>query len=183
MTTAGASPDPVSRLIQVLAEERRDFTSIEIAETLWLALQMEPAAKVVVKEPPVSNVSLKTLPTNTLPLLWLLWRTYDCMAGILLMFDLLTPKAPEVGSEIGGEALPDEPVKVTPRASLAAPTPQAGVLPPQTLPVWLADPAMLTDSLAIIRALKPLLRKVNVGVGNRCQMAMDEPRSTMRIMS
>ena len=43
---SGALPDLVSRLINLLAEEREDFTSVEIAETLWLAMQIEPAAEV-----------------------------------------------------------------------------------------------------------------------------------------
>jgi formylglycine-generating enzyme required for sulfatase activity len=51
------------------------------------------------------------------------------------------------------------------------------VLPPQTLPVWLADPAMLTDSLAIVRALKPLLQKVDAGFGKR----LDEPATVENI--
>ena len=48
---SGALPDPISRLINLLAEEREDFTSVEIAETLWLAMQIEPAAAVD-HEPP-----------------------------------------------------------------------------------------------------------------------------------
>ncbi|MBD2465774.1 formylglycine-generating enzyme family protein [Oscillatoria sp. FACHB-1407] len=66
---------------------------------------------------------------------------------------------------------PPLPPTPTPRANIAAPTPQAGVLPPQVLPVWLADPAMLTDSLAVIRALKPLLQKAEVGTGKRLDEA------------
>ena len=49
--------------------------------------------------------------------------------------------------------------------------PQAGVLPPKTLPIWLADPEMLTDSLAIICALRPLLQKVDAGFSKH----LDEP--------
>ena len=67
--------------------------------------------------------------------------------------------------------------KPPPRANIAAPNPQVGVLPPQTLPVWLADPAMLTDSLAVIRALKPLLQKVAAGTGKR----LDEPATVDNI--
>ena len=47
------SSDPVDELIQLLAKERKDFTSIEIAETLWLALKIEPAAEISHdKDPP-----------------------------------------------------------------------------------------------------------------------------------
>jgi formylglycine-generating enzyme required for sulfatase activity len=144
MTAPGAtraSPDPVSKLIKLLAEERKNFTSVEIAETLWLAMQMEPAAEVVPDKP--------QLPT---PLL-------------TPSVSLLTGEEPELP--------PPLPTELTPRANIAAPIPQAGVLPPQTLPVWLADPAMLTDSLSVIRALKPLLQKVEVaaGVGKRLDEA------------
>jgi hypothetical protein len=69
------------------------------------------------------------------------------------------------------------PLQVTPRANIIAPTPQVGVLPPQVLPVWLADPPMLTDSLAVIRALKPLLQKVATGTGKR----LDEPATVNNI--
>ena len=146
MTTSGAagtSPDYVSRLINLLAEERKTFTSVEIAETLWLAMQMEPAVEFVPAEPtpqppPLPSVSLD--------------------AAV----------APEIEFS---------PPPSSPRANIAAPSPQAGVLPAQVLPVWLADPAMLTDSLAILRALKPLLQKVNAGIGKR----LDEPATVENI--
>ncbi len=140
---AGASPDPVSKLIDLLAEERKNFTSIEIAETLWLAMQMEPAAEFVADEPqhppptpphPINGGSKPKSPPPPLP--------------------------------------PPIPINIT------APTSPAGVLPPQTLPVWLADPAMLTDSLAIVRALKPLFQKVAAGIGKR----LDEPATVDNIV-
>ena len=133
---AGAAPDSVSKLIKLLAEERKNFTSIEIAEMLWLAMQMEPAAEVV------SDKSVLLEPTPS--------------------------PIPSVPLDPGGSPeLPPPPPQLVPRASITAPTPQVGVLPPQVLPVWLADPAMLTDSLAIVRALKPLLQKVAAGIGKR----------------
>ena len=135
MTSAeGALPTSVSQLIKLLAEERKNFTSVEIAETLWLAMQIETTAQVVVDEPlrlpsvPVEPAIVQ--PPNELPPL---------------------------------PAVPAAPPKV----NIAAPTPEVGILPPQTLPIWLTDPAMLTDSLAIIRALTPLLRKMTTGIGKR----------------
>ena len=129
-----ALPTSVSQLIKLLAEERKNFTSVEIAETLWLAMQIETTAQVVVDEPlrlpsvPVEPAIVQ--PPNELPPL---------------------------------PAVPAAPPKV----NIAAPTPEVGILPPQTLPIWLTDPAMLTDSLAIIRALTPLLRKMTTGIGKR----------------
>jgi formylglycine-generating enzyme required for sulfatase activity len=136
--TSKTASDRVSRLIELLAEERKTATSIEIAETLWLAMQMEPVT-VVESEPP----------------------------------QLTSPAPPAIALEKGAEPeLPPPPLPAPiPKANIAAPTPQAGVLPPQMLPVWLADPAMLTDSLAIVRALKPLLQKVDAGVGKRLDEA------------
>ncbi len=132
---ARSSPNAVSQLIKLLAEERQEPTSIEIAETLWLAMQMKPVAEVVREAPMPARSTSSNLPVE----------------------DLETRPEPEE------PCLPA--VASRPMANLAAPTPQAGVLPPQTLPIWLADPAMLTDSLAVIRALKPLLRKVAAGTG------------------
>ncbi|MDA0267407.1 MAG: SAV_2336 N-terminal domain-related protein, partial [Cyanobacteria bacterium] len=131
--TVGASARSVSELIKLLAEER-NFTSVEIAETLWLALQGEPATE-------VSPAESAPLPLPAID---------------------VEPEEAAVTPEVA--AAEPEPL---PRANIAATTPQAGVLPPQTLPVWLADPAMLTDSLAIIRALRPLLRKIDIGTGKR----------------
>jgi hypothetical protein len=49
--TPRASPDSISQLIKLLSEERKNFTSVEIAETLWLAMQIEPAAPFVRDQP------------------------------------------------------------------------------------------------------------------------------------
>ena len=133
---SGALPDLVSRLINLLAEEREDFTSVEIAETLWLAMQIEPAAEVQHEE----LVSDSTESSST----------------VVSDSKLKEP-------DLSLHPLPVPPPKV----NIAAPIPEAGVLPPKALPVWLADPAMLTDSLSIIRALKPLLQQVAVGTGNQ----------------
>jgi formylglycine-generating enzyme required for sulfatase activity len=139
MSNSGASSESVNQLISWLAEQQKDYTSIEIAETLWLAMKIEPAAVFVAEEPiAVSNL--------------------DQARSEPLDRDL----AFEPPSAVQPPA---------PRVNIAAPTVEVGVLPPQTLPVWLADPAMLTDSLAIIRALKPLLQKVATGTGKRLDEA------------
>ena len=53
------------------------------------------------------------------------------------------------------------------RANLTTPTYQTGVLPVEALPVWIADPPMLRDPLAVMKALKPLLKRVAAGTGQR----------------
>ena len=135
------SSDSVDELIQILAKERKDFTSIEIAETLWLALKIEPAAEASHDETPPSqskegNVSPE-LKGN------LGHEDVDSFDG---------------DNEENEQSPPTKPI--TPKANIATPSPKAGVLPPKTLPIWIADPNFLGDSLAVIRALKPLLRKV-----------------------
>jgi formylglycine-generating enzyme required for sulfatase activity len=143
MAGLGASPNSVSKLIQLLAAEHKNFTSIEIAETLWLAMQIEPVATVVPSVVPVSKEGEEPV--------------------------VATPEL--IDDEREQDFTPDPPPlplsTPAPKADIAAAIPQAGILPPQTLPVWLADPAMLKDSLAIVRALKPLLQKVSVGIGKR----------------
>ena len=138
--TSRASPDSVSQLIKLLAEERKTFTSVEIAETLWLAMQIEPAAQVDQTDP---------VPEQT-----------SSSSTIVSKPDLEDPDL----------SLPPLPAPV-PKVDIAAPIPEVGVLPPHALPVWLADPAMLTDALSIIRALKPLLQKVAAGTSNRLDEA------------
>ncbi|MBT9317303.1 formylglycine-generating enzyme family protein [Leptothoe spongobia TAU-MAC 1115] len=58
-----------------------------------------------------------------------------------------------------------------PKANLVSSATQAGVLPTETLPVWIADPAMLTDPLLVMRALKPLIRQMEVGTGRQLDEA------------
>jgi formylglycine-generating enzyme required for sulfatase activity len=141
-TPSNASPS-VDQLIQWLAENRDD-TSIEIAETLWLSMVMEPAATIE----PESEQPLRPDPIASL-------------------------NQEDIEDDIGdsGSAVTVSPAVPAPRANLATPTVQAGVLPPKALPVWLADPALLTDSLAIIRALKPLLKRVDAGLSRRLDEA------------
>jgi formylglycine-generating enzyme required for sulfatase activity len=134
-----ALPDSISQLIKLLSEERKNFTSVEIAETLWLAMQIEPAAEFVRDQP------LPPLPP-------------DRDGGI-------APPSPSPPPPPPPPPLPE------PKVNIAATIPEVGVLPAQTLPVWVADPAMLTDSLSIIRALKPLLQKIAVGTGKRLDEA------------
>ncbi len=136
------SSSPVDRLIQWLAENRDD-TSIEIAETLWLSMVMEPAATIEPEpEPPPSPDPIATLSQD---------ENQD-----------------DIGDSASAVTVPAAPA---PKATLATPTVQAGVLPPKALPVWLADPGLLTDSLAIIRALKPLLKRVDAGLSKRLDEA------------
>jgi len=130
------APDATDRLIALLAAER-DFTSIEVAETLWLATKIEPVATVVTAAPELTSLPARSVAAGNLPPL------------------------PET-------APPLDPV---PRANLTLPSPQPGVLPPTTLPVWVADPSMLTNPLEIIRALRPLLQKLEVGVGKQLDEA------------
>lgn len=145
MSSSGASSESVNQLIQWLSEQRQASTSVEIAETLWLAMRIEPAVDFV-PELPESKVAI-------------------------------APREPlELGAPSDVMSLPDFPAPL-PRAKIAAPTVEVGVLPPQTLPVWLTDPSMLTDSLAIIRALRPLLQKVSAGTGKR----LDEAATVDRI--
>ena len=132
-----AASNLISRLVKLLAEDQAS-TSVEIAETLWLATKIEVAA-------PAIEAMLPPLQTP--------------------------PPLPSVDLDAMPELEPPPPPPPTPQANLAAPTPQAGVLPPQTLPVWLADPPMLTDALGIIRALRPLLRQVDAGLGKRLDEA------------
>ena len=141
-----ANATSVNALIQLLAEEQ-DFTSVEIAETLWLAKVMEPTIAVVHEKilettPVTPIVDISSLPPIEPP-------------------DFDPPSAPAP----------------RPKANLAMPRSQVGMLPPEVLPVWVGDPAMLTDELAIVRALKPLLRKVAVGRGTK----LDETATVDRI--
>ena len=140
MAEGGASSDAVGKLIKLLAKEQ-SLSALEIAETLWLALQMEPA-KTIENQPPRPE---RKTPSD----------------------------APPFGADLG-DSDPPSPPPVTadpPRANVAAVAPQAGVLPTQVLPVWIADPSMLGDPLAVMRALKPLLRQQETGMSGR----LDEP--------
>ena len=146
MATPGAaseSKDLIRALVKVLADDR-EFSGTEISETLWLALQMQPVAVRGVNEPQSSAI---TTDDEELP-------------------------ADQTVEELDISALPPPPeTKPAPKVDLATPAPKAGVLPPDVLPVWMADPAMLTDSLAVIRALRPLLQQVEAGTGRRLNEA------------
>ena len=119
-----------------------DFSSVEIAETLWLATKIKPADSFFPSPPPALDLP-ELLPEVPLP-------------------PPPTQPLPEDASNPAAQSL--DPAA---QADLATSVPKAEALSPQTLPVWLADPAMLTNPLAIIRALKPLLQKVDVGLSNR----------------
>lgn len=139
MNSEGTERTPsnaVDRLVVLLAEEQ-GYTSIEIAEMLWLSTKIEP----VVAEDSVSQDQERFSQSVPTPIY----------------------RESTLPSETPKESIPTS----VPRANLTLPSPQLGVLPPKVLPVWVPDPPMLTDSLAVIRALKPLLQKVEVGVGKR----------------
>lgn len=129
-------PARIDKLIQLLAEQRK-FGSVEIAETLWLAMQIEPEAQEERPAPTPRQADDRTVPDIT---------------------DSDAPVAPPP---------PPEREAPAPRVTVATPAPQAGVLPTAALPVWIADPAMLRDPLAVMRSLKPLLRQVETGPGRR----------------
>ena len=121
MTTsaAGTSPDPVSKLIKLLIEERKNFTSIEIAETLWLAMQMEPAAEFV------SEGNGQQVVTFVLSLL--IQSGLSQLASRLLQQPSKTPDDRKKGLEPEVSPMPFQ--DTTPRVNITAPTHQAGVLP------------------------------------------------------
>ena len=129
----------IRRLIQLLAEEQK-LGSIEIAETLWLALHIEPDVVITPTEP-----AKKATPPP--------------------------PPPPTPSQTTPSEPSPATKTATEPRINIATGIPQADVLPTKALPVWIADPSMLSDPLAIIRALKPLLQQVETGTGRR----LDEP--------
>ncbi|WP_346294100.1 formylglycine-generating enzyme family protein [Sphaerothrix gracilis] len=139
----GASPDLVNAFLQRLAKAQ-ELTGIEtttqMAELLWLATHLE-----------------SDFPSPESP--------GDQSEDIDVSQDdegsrRLTPstgRSPSTSS-------PEHPSSK--RIDIVAPTPQKA-LPPEVLPVQIVDPAMLSDPLAIIRALKPLLQKIDAGTGSR----------------
>jgi formylglycine-generating enzyme required for sulfatase activity len=138
MSTTGepASKDFIGELIRILAEDRK-FSSTEIAETLWLSLQIQPSVEIVTDEPqPIDDIVEDITESVTEP-----------------------PSIPSTPFE---SRLQSEP-----RVNVSTSIPKAGVLPAKALPVWIFDPPMLTDALSIMRALKPLLRKVATGAGRK----------------
>ena len=77
------------------------------------------------------------------------------------------PELPNIPSfDSASEELPDRSPR-PPQAELSASPPEVGVLPTKALPVWIADPSLLKDPLAVIRALKPLLLQVEAGNSSR----------------
>ena len=136
----GPSADRVHRLVTLLAEQR-NFTSIEIAETLWLALQIEP-------ETPVESV--KPLEKK---------KKQEPKKKITQPEDDPGKNASDSGASVSSDS--------SSKVDLSMPTTKIEALPSDALPVWLADPSMLSDSLAVMRALKPLLQKVAAGVGRK----------------
>ena len=129
-------PDAVSKLVGLLASEQA-FSSIEIAETLWLAMQMEPAREVEEDQRQAKKKSVRDRPS--------------------------VDEAPSTSQA----PLPPPQKPAAPRANLSAIAPEVKALPTQVLPVWIADPSMLRDPLAVMRSLKPLLEQRETGVGKR----------------
>ena len=129
------SPSTISKLIKLLAEDEK-LSSTEIAETLWLALQIEPDRSAAPAAPVAPEITRAVAP----------------------------PIVPSNTAD-SGTAPSQEPPQT--RANLATATHQTGVLPVEALPVWIADPSMLSDPLAVMRALKPLLKQVVAGTGQR----------------
>ena len=60
------APDATDRLIALLAAER-DFTTIEVAETLWLATKIEPVATVVTAAPELTSLPARSVAAGNLP--------------------------------------------------------------------------------------------------------------------
>ena len=141
------SSNPVGAMIQRLAQTT-NLTSIEIAETLWLATKLEPANDVesavsddegsaVSEDRPAADRSDRSPPIKAHP-----------------------------------SASPSSTAEPTPKVDIAASTACCTQpLPPQVLPIQVVDPPMLRDPLAVIRALRPLLNNIEVGLSHR----LDEP--------
>ncbi|MGC1305824.1 MAG: formylglycine-generating enzyme family protein [Phormidesmis sp.] len=130
----GATPQSaISKLIKLLADEQQ-FNGTEIAETLWLAMRIEPVDELT-PLPPAEKPKRSPPP----------------------------PVTPGEDTEDRSSAAEDN--RPAPRASVETAAPQAGVLPTKALPVWIADPSMLRDPLAVMRALKPLLLRGGAGMG------------------
>jgi formylglycine-generating enzyme required for sulfatase activity len=133
----------LEQLIQGLAEAQQLLTegqpcsTLEIAETLWLAMRIEPTVPLV--EETIPPPAPPPPPSDS----------------------IVTGEEPP-----GGESPPITQSDSTASVDVAVPTQQVGVLPPKTLPIRLADPAMLTDSLAVIQALKPLIQNI-AAMGNQ----------------
>jgi formylglycine-generating enzyme required for sulfatase activity len=144
------SEDRISELVKLLAEDQK-FTSVEIAETLWLASRIES------RETNESEIQIEIDEKG---------ESSDLDSA---------PIVEDLNSEGMDNVLP--PPTPSPRANIATHLPRAGVLPTQALPVWLVDPSILKDPLEIIRALKPLLQPVEAGHGR----LLDEPATVDQI--
>ena len=131
----------VAKLIQLLAE-RQQLSSVEIAEALWLAAKMEPE-ELFVAEAQTNGESTGNSAAST--------------------------SSTETESNSKSDLEP-EPAAAEPRASLETAS-RAGALPVNTLPVWISDPSMIDQPLAIIKALRPLLKQIEAGIGDRLDEA------------
>jgi len=152
-------------LVQLLAEEQH-LSSTEIAETLWLALRIEPA---VVSD---SAGQQANEPADE-------WLDIDDSLPEPVVADTSDLGTDEPEPDELDE--PDEPESAlspsSPRANVTTAGSEATALPVAALPVWIADLPMLRDPLALMRSLKPLLQQVEVGVGTE----IDEPATVERI--
>ncbi len=155
---AESTKTPIATLVNFLANEPElQFTSLDIAETLWLATQIDS------QESSDSENGEDAAQDGSQ--------------------DLQPPPEPADGK--GEDELLrrddlenlDTPKSPIPEIDIATPTPKVGVLPKDVLPVWLTDPSILTDGLSVMRALKPLLMRVDAKTGQR----LDEQETVERI--
>ncbi|MBO9998014.1 MAG: formylglycine-generating enzyme family protein [Cyanobacteria bacterium SID2] len=137
----------VDRLVAILAESEH-LSAREIAETLWLAMQIQED-----RSPPPPEEPRQLEPVE---------NRYD---------GEIEPSIADPGNKITeAQSEPTANVVTTP------PTQTAGILPETALPLWVSDPPMLDDSLDVIRALRPLLRQVPSGVSDRIDEAQTVDR-------
>ncbi len=145
----------IQRLVTSLATEA-ELSAREIADLFWLALQMEPQPS----ESPSSTPSPEPTPTPSPE------------PTPTPSPDPAPTPSPDPAPTPSSEPNPD------PSADVTTATSQRDVILPQNaLPIWLNDPPLLNNPLSLIRALRPLLQKIEVGVGTR----VDETATVERI--
>lgn len=150
--TNPASFDPVAQFLQRLDDEQvRKLTGIEtttqMAELLWLATHLEPPA-------PLSKAPVARSDRN------------DDLVGD-------GGDRPSTSSERTPEPESRSEAKKTEVDVMAPPPLPQKALPPEVLPVQIRDPAMLGDPQGIVKALKSLLQKIDIGAGDR----LNEPET------
>lgn len=151
--TNPASFDPVAQFLQRLDDEPvRKLTGIDtttqMAELLWLATHLEP--------PPPQEPAVERPDED------------DDLVGD----EGDRPPPPSESTPESESRSEDSPQKTDidvlappPLSQKALPLEKA--LPPEVLPVQIFDPPMLGDLQGIVKALKPLLQKIDIGMGDR----------------